>query len=644
MVTSLQELSAVADSDPKTEYKGLNEEQKKVRDILTGAVLVKAGPGTGKTRTMIHWIQNQIANGGVKPNEIIAITFTNKAADEIEERLDNIVGNDTEKVTAGTFHSIAWKMLRDHSPNLKVIFDENNRLSILRLLFPELGNKQCRGLSQRMAAFFEGRQVEQEASFPEYVSGYREYLLQQGAVDISDIIGQLVLFWKENPEALQYHRKRVRAIAIDEFQDINAIQYEFIRLLGKDCNILAIGDPDQSIYGFRGSDVRLFFRFQNEFKPETISLARNYRSIPAVVNAASALIRHNTLRSGVSLHPQREGVQKISVFNGATCAHEADFILHEIEKLVGGFNLLSSAEAFDGNYAFSDIAVLYRTHQVGRQLHEKLKKANIPVVMADGNRWLSEPPFSILTNTIRLFLNPDNRIALEDILHVLSNSNSENVRAFMVRLFDKNEDWRQAACSYFNGKFLERWKEWLGLYKEIPDILKQSGVKGLAEKVFELYLSADIDNPEQQLKMDTILSQASDAGADIAGFLEDALLDPFTDPVLNGNNGIRLLTFHAAKGLEFPVVFLCGAEEGITPANHSDSKREEERRLFYVAMTRARDKLYVTWASRRKIFGKECDQKPSSFISEIPSQLIERVFPSRKSKIKADPDTQLSLF
>ena len=144
--------------------------------------------------------------------------------------------------------------------------------------------------------------------------------------------------------------------------------------------------------------------------------------------------------------------------------------------------------------------------------------------------------------------------------------------------------------------------------------------------------------------MDTILSQASDAGADIAGFLEDALLNPFTDPVLNGNNGIRLLTFHAAKGLEFPVVFLCGAEEGITPANHSDSKREEERRLFYVAMTRARDKLYVTWASRRKIFGKECDQKPSSFISEIPSQLIERVFPSRKSKIKADPDTQLSLF
>ncbi|MGQ1891234.1 UvrD-helicase domain-containing protein [Thermophagus sp. OGC60D27] len=638
------ELRSVAEPDPKNQYQGLNEAQKKVRDTLTGAVLVKAGPGTGKTGTMIRWIQNQMEKEGVNPSEIMAITFTNKAAAEIEERLNKVSGEWDGKVVAGTFHAIAWKMLRSYFPNLKVICDDNNRLSALRLLFPNMVDKDCRGLSQRMAAFFEGRPADEEESFISYVAHYREFLSQQGAADIADIIGQLVLFWKENPEMLEQQRERVKAIAVDEFQDINHIQYEFIRLLGQGRNILAIGDPDQSIYGFRGSDVNLFFRFQEEFCPEVISLTQNYRSIPAIVHAASAVIRNNSLRSDIALQPRRTGIQKISLFNAETPEQEAAFILREIEIKVGGFNLLSGGEAYDGNYAFPDIAVLYRTHQVGRQLLMTLKKANIPVVTADGRQWFSEPPFSILNNAIRLFLNPDDRLALEELLALLPGWKPRDVRDFMIRLFESNRDWRHNAGANLSGKAQDGWKQWLELYHNMPDILEKSGVRGLAEQVFGKYLSSDDERPEQKLQMETILTLASEAGKDARKFLEEAALNPFTNAALSGPKGVRLLTFHAAKGLEFPVVFLCGAEEGITPSCLPDSDREEERRLFYVAMTRARDELYISWAKKRAVFGHEQEQKPSSFIAEIPDRFIERLLSHHQGETNEDENRQLSLF
>lgn len=639
-----EEFTSVAEPAVAFQSHGLNEAQQEVKNSTSGAVLVKAGPGTGKTGTLIRWIQKQIETGNAAPSEVLAITFTNKAAREIEERLRGVSDGFEGNVMAGTFHAIAWRLLQQHYHGLDVIYDEANRLSVLRFLFPGLVNKECRKLSDEMAAFFERLQESDFPDFESYITDYRSYLAANNAIDISDLTGRLVQLWENNHDALQQHRNSIKAIAVDEFQDINLLQYKFIRLLADGRNILAIGDPDQAIYGFRGADVKLFFRFEEDFHPRVISLTQNYRSVPSVIKAASALISHNSLRSDIELQPERTGPQKISLFNGTSPDQEAAFVLKEIEKKVGGVNLLSGGEAYDGNYAFSDIAVLYRTHHVGKQLLSAFNKANIPVVTADGNKWLSLHPFSFITNTFRLYLNPDERMALEDILGMLPGWSAADVRNFLVTLHENNSDWRIPGDFEMKEDTRKSLSEYVDFFNRLPQVIEEKGLRGVVKMILARHIPLNGDDQYQTLRMETILTMASEAGTDVHKFLENAVLNPYTDAALHAPNGVRLLTFHAAKGLEFPVVFIAGAEDGITPAAHKDSNIEEERRLFYVAMTRARDELYLTYTSRRTIYGKEEQQEPSSFISEIPRYLMNKIILPATEKKVADEGNQLSLF
>ncbi len=625
---------------------GLNEAQQRVKEAVTGAVLVTAGPGTGKTSTLIQWIGNQIESGQAKPSEVLAITFTNKAAREISDRLVVTLGDDARQITAGTFHAVAYRMLQQCNPELRTVYDETNRLSVLRFLFPEMNENNCKQLCDALAILFERNEDSGLELLKDRAAIYRQYVSGRKAIDLSDVINQLVGLWKKEPGILEQQRSAIRVVAVDEFQDINRLQYEFLTLLGQGKNLLAIGDPDQAIYEFRGSDVSLFFRFAADFNPKEISLAENYRSVPAVLKAAGELIARNTLRSGLSLQATRSGKQKIKLFLAENPEKEAQFITSEIEKKVGGFNLLSGGPAYDeGDYSFSDIAVLYRTHQVGRELLSRFKQANIPVIPGDGTSFLSTEPFTLIAAILKLLLYPGDLIALEGILNHLAGWERTIVRGFLSRLHENSEQWTETASVPDKGTAAASFVAWKTFYRELAARLPALKVDDLVDKIFGSYLPDHQLNEEQILKKEIILTMAKEAGSGIQQFLNDATLNNFTDTGRQKAHGIRLLTFHAAKGLEFPVVFIAGAEEGITPSGRRDADPEEERRLFYVAMTRARDELYITHAGKRVRYGKEEHHQPSRFITEFSSGLTVPIMQPSTVPAKPRPnDNQLSLF
>ncbi|MCG8306546.1 MAG: UvrD-helicase domain-containing protein [Cytophagales bacterium] len=640
------ETDRVSESTAPLKSSGLNEAQQQIKESVTGSILVKAGPGTGKTSTLIQWIGHQIATEQARPSQVLAITFTNKAASEISERLVRTLGEEAKQVETGTFHALAYKMLQEHSPELDTVYDEANRLSIIRFLFPGLSERECNRLSSALTAWFERNEHTDWESIEKDASTYRDYVWAQHAIDVSDIVGQLVSLWRNDPGILEKQRSKIRSIAVDEFQDINSLQYEFLNMLGRDKNLLAIGDPDQAIYGFRGSDVRLFFRFSDSFHPKEINLTKNYRSFPVVLKAAGQLIGHNSLRSNLVLQATRTGRQKIKVYHAEDPKQEARFIVGEIEKKVGGFNLLSGGPAYhDGNCAFSDLAVLYRTHQVGRELLSHFKQSSIPVILGDGTAFLRSAPFTLIANILKLLLHPHDRIALEGILDSLHGWKRADIRSFMSRIHESKQEWAEISSPPVNITAAESFTKWKEFYTELPGRLAQYGVIGCVHDIFDRYLPDSTLTEEQLLKKEIVLTLAKEAGSDVREFLNTTTLNNYTDTGRQQIQGVHLLTFHAAKGLEFPVVFIAGAEEGITPSGRKDADLEEERRLFYVAMTRARDALYITHATKRFKYGKDEFHERSRFVEEFSSELIDPANPIRSDPKNAPDDgKQLSFF
>ncbi len=278
----------------------LNEEQQAACEA-EGVVLVTAGPGTGKTKTLISWIGHCIQQRNAKPSEVLTVTFTNKAADEMKERLAIVLEDQSRGITLGTFHSICFTLLQERYENLNKVYDAQSREVILGMLFPEKEEKEIKKLSARLEEYFESNQTESETPLANIAATYRDFTLQHNGVDLADIIGMVVRLWKTEPEWLQACHERYHYIAVDELQDINPLQYEFLKLLAKDKTVFAIGDPDQSIYGFRGSDVQLFFQFSEDFGAKGITLQKNYRSVCCIVEAASAVIGNNTQRKPLRL-------------------------------------------------------------------------------------------------------------------------------------------------------------------------------------------------------------------------------------------------------------------------------------------------------------------------------------------------------
>lgn len=635
--------------EEKVESSGLNEEQEKVRQALTGATLVKAGPGTGKTHTLIEWLVHQIESGNAKPNEILAVTFTNKSADELRNRLRNRIGNQAKNITAGTFHSLAWRWLREFDSRLDTIYDSSNRRMILRMLFPDLKRSELTTLNDELVAHLElGKPIPEESL--SMVNQYKKHCEEKGAIDLSGLIQTLVEKLENHSGFLDKIRDRYRVLAVDEFQDINPIQYKLITLLGKGRTILAIGDADQSIYGFRGSDVNLFFEFTDDFAAREISLKRNYRSSKKIIDGSTNVIYCNELKSGLKIFPNKKSAGSLYFYEAENSFKESDFILDQINKYVGGIESLTSGKHTDSEYSygFNDIAILSRTHSVGDAIFKSVLKSGIPVHYGDGSSFLSEPPFTVISHLFNLYLKPHDSIILSELLEENYGWNQAQIESFMNSVNSRK-------VTLFGSDFASNISEDLQddlehlktVFKLISKSLEDENIAKSVEKICDHYLPDDKLSYSESLKKETLIELAEESDGDVEDFLEQMQLNPYTDAGRLKSDGIHLLTFHAAKGLEFPVVFIAGAEEGTTPLDRDGTDMEEERRLFYVAMTRAEDELQITSSKERLIYGEKIQRRPSRFISEIGDSIITKIEsekPSSSGKSSDSENEQLGLF
>ncbi len=626
----------------------LNPAQAAVLATQEGATLVKAGPGTGKTRTLIEWIKKLVEDKKAKPSEILAITFTQKAAQEMQQRLRNALGDGLRTIQIGTFHAIAYAWLKERFPQLETIYDQRGRQIILEILFPEAKKKQIQAFSQALEHYWEQERVSEDQEVQRMMQQYQDYLQAHQALDLSAIIARLLQLWEKEPTWLEKARQNCQYVAVDELQDINRQQYRFLEMLSQGKNILAIGDPDQAIYGFRGGEVRLFFQFEKDFQAQVLSLEQNYRSSQNIVEAARHLIKHNQVSSELHLFTEREAEAKIKLFRAEHETMEAKYIVSQIEQYIGGLdNLTTGVNQGESDLSFSDIAILFRQRSVLPAITEQLRKGGIPFHLGAGNSPLQEAPFSRITDMIHLYLNPQDAVALYALLKNTLEWPEATVRKLLPRIKSAQTALAPAWSLELNQDQQQAWTDWQKFYTSLPNFFQNQGVLGAVQKIFEQYIPDNHLDTIQLATKEIILELAREAQADPEDFLQKLTLDAYTDTGRFKTEGVHLLTFHAAKGLEFPVVFVMGAEEGITPSHRSDVEVEEERRLFYVALTRAEQHLQITHASRRKIFGQEQIQHVSRFIGEIPMHLIETVAVRKRKPTKKKPDPnqdQLPLF
>ncbi|MCM4082951.1 UvrD-helicase domain-containing protein [Paractinoplanes hotanensis] len=538
-----------------------------------GPLLIVAGPGTGKTRTLTHRIAYLCAELGVFPERCLAITFTRRAAGELRERLDALLGDVGEDITVGTFHSVGLTILKE--------------------------NARAAGLGAHWRIADEGERAEAREQAGDDDHAYAKLLRQQDLVDLDELITMPVALLRDEPALVEKYRRRWQWIFVDEYQDVDETQYELLRLLSPaNGNLCAIGDPDQAIYSFRGADVKYFLRFNEDFvDARLVRLTRNYRSSAPILAAAVQAIAPSTLVSGRRLDPARLDPEAplVGRYPAASVADEADFVVRTIDDLVGGLSHRSldsgrvdSRSVAAGNLSFSDVAVLYRTDSQSGPIVEALSRAGVPVQKRSHNRLRDRPGVQHIARELQHAGGPAGSLVARLKL---------TAQVLAQRFAAPTLDGEQVA----------------------PE---------------DIWTAADLLRPLAQR-----------VGEDLPRFLQEIATGAEVDALDPRAEAVNLLTLHAAKGLEFPIVFLVGCEDSLLPLRWpgspaSDDDIAEERRLFFVGLTRAQDRLYVTHAARRFRHGSEREQSPSPFLDVIDSGLFERLGDTVPSRPK---DRQLRL-
>jgi len=528
-----------------------------------GPLLIVAGPGTGKTRTLTHRIAYLCAELGVFPHRCLAITFTRRAAAELQERLDALLGEGAEDITVGTFHSVGLAILRE--------------------------NAKAAGLGASWRIADDNERAEARAQAGDDDLAYAKLLRQQDLVDLDELITMPVALLRDEPSLAEKYRKQWQWIFVDEYQDVDETQYELLRLLSPaDGNLCAIGDPDQAIYSFRGADVKYFLRFNEDFiDARLVRLTRNYRSSAPILAAAVQAIAPSTLVSGRRLDPARLDPESplVGRYPAVSVADEADFVVRTIDDLVGGLSHRSldsgrvdSRSVATQNLSFSDIAVLYRTDAQSGPLVEALSRAGVPVQKRSHNRLRDRAGVQVIARELR---------------HAGGLGGSLAARVKLTA---------QVLAQRFATPTLDA---------EHP---APEDVWAAADLLMPLAQRLSTQNPSD----------------DMPRFLQEIATGAEVDALDPRAEAVNLLTLHAAKGLEFPVVFLVGCEDGLLPlrwpgAALPQDEIAEERRLFFVGLTRAQDRLYITHAARRFRHGSEHEQSPSRFLDAIDSGLFERL-------------------
>ncbi len=631
---------------------GLNEEQRQAVTAPIGPVLVLAGPGSGKTRVLTHRIAYLVQTLGIPPYRILAVTFTNKAAKEMRERIERILGGQLQGATIGTFHSVCARILRQDGEVVGlsrgfVIYDSGDQRNIVRTALRQLNldDKLFPPRSVHAAISRAKNELLTPDQFP--VRSYRDEVYQRvyeqyqsilranQGVDFDDLLMLAVRLLSEHREVREAYQRRWQHLLVDEFQDTNLAQYELVRLLsGPKSSVFVVGDEDQSIYGFRGADYRNVQRFRQDYPAASvILLEENYRSTSVILQAANAIISKNTHRTPKKLRTRREGGPGIVHFEAYNEVEEAQFVVDEIVSLIAS-----------GQVKPGDIAIMYRTNAQSRALEEAFVARNMPYRIVGATRFYERREIKDVLAYLRIVHNPDDALSLSRIINVPPRrlgkktitslfSAAERMGVTPYRLLRHLADGEHVPGVGKAGErallaFLDLWEGWLEAAEHlgVGELLSQI----VTDVAYLAFLDDGTDEGRSRIEnVQELMSVAGtydELGADgLTLFLEEVALVSDVDELLQESSAPVLLTLHMAKGLEFPVVFITGLEEGLLP--HSRSLEdleglEEERRLFYVGVTRAKDRLYLLHTFRRTRYGQEDLNTPSRFLGDIPGSLL----------------------
>jgi DNA helicase-2/ATP-dependent DNA helicase PcrA len=617
----------------------LNEQQRAAVECTDAPVIIVAGPGTGKTRTLTVRIAHLLQDKGVAPEHVLAITFTNKAAGEMAERLAGLVGAATAKrITIKTFHAFGAQLLRTHAETQGItpsaIISEADQRALLKEIVPDATEKNLSGYLDQIATAKDLLLAPDDpaliAQFPErpelpgIYSRYAARLRANRLFDFDDLIYQTVHLLATQPDLLQRYQDRYRWLSVDEYQDINYAQYRLLRLLTPPAtNLCAIGDPDQAIYGFRGAKREYFLCFQADFPDaQILHLDQNYRSTQTILDAAVQVIEESSDRAAaLQIWSDFVDQTKLQIYQAPTDKAEAEYVVHQTEQLVGGTSYFSldtgrTSGTEEQLYSFGDFAVLYRTSAQSRLLIEAFDRSGIPYQTVGQTPLIEYKEIRQLLAYLWLTLNPTATFYQEQVYG----------------------DVRRKDLPY------------LGVY--LPKLQAQAGECPVADLIdsvagfFQRELAREFSEAQSE-RFARLRRRALPFGVDLRGFLEATLLQHETDHYDPRADRVTLMTLHAAKGLEFPVVFMVGCEETLLPYTLAgrESDVEEERRLFYVGMTRAQQRLILLHARRRTIFGQRVQNEPSRFLADIEATLKEiKAMAGGKAKKQIMEELQLSLF
>ena len=626
----------------------LNELQREAVEHINGPCLVIAGAGSGKTKVLTTRIANLI-NEGVPSYHILAITFTNKAAKEMKERIGKIVDNCESFV--GTFHSFGMRIIRENVLKLGMernftILDSDDVLSLIKKILKDKGydTKEVSPSYIRNRISFIKNEMLTNAEIEKFFQSemekiayevYLEYnvkLKKNNSVDFDDLLWLPVKLFKENPDVLEHYQDKFQYILIDEYQDTNEVQYKLVKLLAeKYRNLFVVGDPDQSIYQFRGANYKNILNFEKDYPDaKVISLEDNYRSTEMILEAANSVIKNNKERKEKNLRSHHGKGLKIKYMRAYDEKNEIALVISEIKKL------------FLEGYKKKDIAVFYRTNAQARVVEEQFLKANIPYKVVGSYYFYARKEIKDLICYLRLILNFHDNVSLERVINVpkrgigttsirklLEKASAENTSMFDVLSSPKEMEFKNLLIE------LKKDSESLSLTELVDDVLEKSGMKR------ELELDSSL---ESELRLDNLMEfrsitktyEDTTGSVDLGDFLEEISLVADISEHKNEDDVVTLMTMHSAKGLEFPIVFLVGMEEGLFPHQNSFNEEdgiEEERRLCYVAITRAKERLYISNAKSRMMYGQTNRNMPSRFIEEIDSGLVEKDFPEVTEKV-----------
>ncbi len=657
---------------------GLNPEQRRAVETTEGPLLVLAGAGSGKTRVLTHRIAYLIGTCGIPSDGILAVTFTNKAAGEMRDRVEKLIGPEVRNLWIGTFHSIGVRILRREISQLGfsrgfAIYDETDSLGLVKRAIAQRGLDpkvvDPRRVRWRIdqwknaevtpaAAAASSTDIDTERA-AELYAAYQRMLVDANALDFGDLLMRTTEIFDRFPEVLRHYRRRWQYVLVDEYQDTNRVQYRLVQqVAGEHRNLCVVGDPDQSIYAWRGADIRNILDFETDYpNAQVVKLERNYRSTQPILSAASGVVAHNLGRKGKELFTEREGGEPVAVYEAEDDRDEAQFVVRQIV-----------AAAREDGRPYGDFAVFYRTNAQSRLFEEELLKYDVPYVVVGGVRFYDRAEVKDALAYLRLLVNPRDAVSLRRIV----NRPARGIGAVTLDLAESLaaereesllEGLRRVAAGEGGSRSAPRVRAFLALYDElvrdadpeapadtIARVLDRSGYVAQLEREGSPEAEARIENLRE---LATAAADFEQANAGVPGddrsateqFLDQVALVSDLDAYDRRDETVSLMTAHTAKGLEYPIVFLVGMEEGIFP--HSASQRdergvEEERRLCYVGMTRAMERLTLTCASERLRFGSRTYGVPSRFLAEIPPAVLASAASRRPARGAGGPTLDYS--